>query len=83
MLGELRKQGYFINKKRVQRIMQKISLPLTSFTRKSRKYSSYKGKIGKVAPNRLRRRFETKYHIKRLPQILQSLNIMILILKAV
>ncbi len=60
MLGELRKQGRVINKKRVQRIMQKLSLQVTSFTRKSRKYSSYKGKIGKVAPNRLRRRFETK-----------------------
>ncbi|GAA4293498.1 hypothetical protein GCM10023142_29630 [Anaerocolumna aminovalerica] len=60
MLGELCKQGYFVNKKRVQRIMQKLSLQVTSFTRKSRKYSSYKGKVGKVAPNRLRRRFDTK-----------------------
>jgi len=60
MLGELRKQGYLVNKKRVQRIMQKLSLQVTSFTRKSRKYSSYKGKVGKVAPNRLRRRFDTK-----------------------
>jgi len=56
---ELRKQGYYINKKRVQRIIQKLGLQVTSFTRKSRKYSSYKGKIGKVAPNRLRRRFYT------------------------
>ena len=27
--------------------------------RKSRKYNSYKCTVGKVAPNRLRRRFET------------------------
>ena len=60
MLGELRKKGYLVNKKRVQRIMQKLSLQVTSFTRKSRKYSSYKGKVGKVAPNRLRRRFDTQ-----------------------
>lgn len=60
MFGELRKQGYLVNKKRVQRIMQKLSLQVTSFVRKSRKYSSYKGKVGKVAPNRLRRRFDTK-----------------------
>ena len=60
MLGEFHKQGYFVNKKRVQRIMQKLSLQVTSFTRKSRKCSSYKGKVGKVAPNRLRRRFDTK-----------------------
>lgn len=60
MVGELRKQGYLVNKKRVQRIMQKLFLQVTSITRKSRKYSSYKGKVGKVAPNRLRRRFDTQ-----------------------
>jgi len=59
MLGELRNQGYCINKKKVQRIMQKLGLQVTSFTRKSRKYSSYKGKIGTVAPNRIHRRFNT------------------------
>ncbi|WP_242992467.1 IS3 family transposase [Faecalicatena contorta] len=60
MLGELRKQGFLVNKKRVQRIMQRLSIQVTSFTRKSRKYSSYKGRVGKVALNRLRRRFDTK-----------------------
>ena len=59
VLGELRNQGYCINKKKVQRIMQKVGLQVTSFTRKSRKYSSYKGKVGTVAPNRIRRRFNT------------------------
>jgi len=60
MYGELRKQGFLVNKKKVQRIMQKFNLQVTSFTRKSRKYSSYKGKVGKVAPNRIHRRFDTK-----------------------
>ena len=59
MHGLLRKLGYAVNKKRVQRIMQKLGLQVTSFTRKSRKYSSYKGKVGKVAPNRIHRRFHT------------------------
>lgn len=59
VLGELRNQGYGVNKKKVQRIMQKLGLQVTSFTRKSRKYSSYKGKVGTVAPNRIRRRFDT------------------------
>ena len=40
MLGELRNQGCVINKKKVQRIMQQYELQVTSFTRKSRKYSS-------------------------------------------
>ena len=57
--GELRNQGNIINKKKVHRIMQKLRLQVTSFTRKSRKYSSYKGKIGRIAPNRIRRRFNT------------------------
>ena len=55
----LRKQGFKVNKKRVQRIIQKLGLQVTSFTRKSRKYSSYKGNVGKIAPNRIRRRFNT------------------------
>jgi hypothetical protein len=59
MLGELRNQGYVVNKKKVQRIMQKLGLQVTSFTRKSRKYSSYKGKVGIIAPNRIRRRFDS------------------------
>lgn len=57
--GELQNQGYCVNKKKVQRIMQKLGLQVTSFIRKSRKYSSYKGKVGTVAPNRIRRRFNT------------------------
>ena len=57
--GVLVKSGIRVNKKRIQRIMQKLNLQVTSFTRKSRKYSSYKGKIGKIAPNRIHRRFHT------------------------
>lgn len=83
MPGELRKQGYAVNKKRVQRIMQKLSLQVTSFTRKSRKYSSYKGNVGKMAPNRLRRRFNTKIPHQKSQQILMSANIMMWILKVV
>ena len=45
--------AFNVNKKRVQRIIQKLGLQVTSFTRKSRKYSSYKGNVGKVAPNRI------------------------------
>ena len=59
MHAMLCKQGYVLNKKRVQRIMQNLGIQVTSFTRKSRKYNSYKGKVGKVAPNRINRRFNT------------------------
>lgn len=57
--GELRKQGFIINKKRVQRIVQELGIQVTSYTRKSRKYSSYKGTVGRIAPNRVHRRFDT------------------------
>ena len=36
--------------KKVQRIMQKLCFQVTSFTRKSRRYNSYKGNVGKIAP---------------------------------
>lgn len=57
--GELRKQGFIVNKKKVQRLIQKLGLQVRSFTRKSRKYSSYKGTVGVVAKNRVKRRFNT------------------------
>ena len=57
--GELRKRGILVNKKKVQRIVQELAIQVTSFTRKSRKYSSYKGNVGKIAPNRLNRHFNT------------------------
>ena len=57
--GELRKSGIIINKKKVQRLIQKLGLQVKSFTRKSRKYSSYKGTVGVVAKNRVNRRFKT------------------------
>lgn len=55
----LKRTGYTINKKKVQRLIQKLNLQVTNFTRKSRKYKSYKGTIGKIAPNRINRRFNT------------------------
>ena len=54
---ELRNRKIFVNKKKIQRIMQKLGFQVTSFTRKSRKYNSYKGNVGKIAPNRINRRF--------------------------
>ena len=57
--GELKNRGRVVNKKKVQRLMQELHLQVTSFTHRSRRYSSYKGKVGTVAPNRIRRRFQT------------------------
>ena len=57
--GKLRQEGFLVNHKKVQRLVQKLGLQVKSFAHKSRKYNSYKGTIGHVAPNRLRRRFDT------------------------
>ena len=57
--GELRKQGFKVNKKRVQRIVKKYGMQVTSYTRKSRRFSTYKGVVGRIAPNRVNRRFNT------------------------
>ena len=57
--AELCNQGIKINKKKVHRIIKKLGLQVTTFSKRGRKYNSYKGKVGKVAPNRIRRRFNT------------------------
>lgn len=61
----LRKQGYLINHKKVQRIMRDLGLKCVKFRRKSR-YNSYKGHVGKVAKNRLNRRFHTPIRLQKL-----------------
>lgn len=52
---ELRNQGHRINHKTVQRLMKYLGL----FCRvRMKKYHSYKGEVGKIAPNLLERDFE-------------------------
>lgn len=59
MTKELRNRGFIANKKKVQRLIRKLGIQVKSFTRKSRRYNSYRGKIGAIAKNRIRRRFHT------------------------
>ncbi|MDR4318638.1 IS3 family transposase [Niallia circulans] len=56
---ELKNRGYKVNHKAVQRIMRKLDLKSSKFSRKTRRYISYKGNVGKVAKNRINRRFYT------------------------
>ena len=56
---ELVSQGLKVNKKKIHRIVKKLELQVRSFTRKSRRFSTYKGVVGKIAPNRINRRFHT------------------------
>lgn len=59
MTEELKKHGIHINKKKVQRLLKKLHIEVKSYTRKSRRYSSYRGKIGIVTKNLIHRRFYT------------------------
>ena len=54
----LKNKGFKINHKRVLRIMREESLLCSKFKTRSRKYSSYKGQIGKVADNLVKRQFK-------------------------
>lgn len=60
MTEELKKRGFHINKKKVRRLIKKLGLEVNSYARKSRRYSSYRGKVGTVAKNRIHRRFYTR-----------------------
>ena len=51
---ELHNRGYQINHKTVQRLMRELNLKCMV---RIKKYRSYKGEIGKIAPNILKRDF--------------------------
>ena len=53
---ELKNRGYTVNKKRVARLMKENGL---SACPRKRKYHSYKGLVGKAAPNLLQQDFQT------------------------
>ena len=54
---ELHNNGIYINHKTVQKLMKQLGL--VCHVRQRRKYNSYKGEIGEVAPNLLERNFKT------------------------
>ena len=63
---ELHKLGHSINHKKVYRLMKELGLKCIKFMRKSRKYNSYKGKVGMIAKNLLNRRFYTPIALQKL-----------------
>lgn len=54
--AELRRRGVVLNHKTVLRLMNELGL--RPRRRRAAKYSSYRGAVGKTAPNRLRRHFD-------------------------
>jgi len=57
--AELKNRGKRINHKVVLKIMKQNNVLCHAFDRKTRKYNSYRGTVGKLAKNKLKRRFNT------------------------
>src|SRR5690625_4136396 len=55
-----------VNSKKILRLMRKLNLKCIKFTRKSRKFSTYKGTIGKIAKNLINRKFNTKIPLQKI-----------------
>ena len=66
MTLELHNRGYKVNYKKVYCLMKKLGLTCVNYGHKSRKYRSYKGKVGMIAKNRINRRFDTIYPYQKL-----------------
>jgi len=49
MVELLKQHGFHVNHMKVQRLMKKLGLCVSSYWGKSRKYNSYKGQVGKIA----------------------------------
>ena len=60
---ELHRQGYVINHKTVRRLMQELGLVCKV---RMKKYRSYKGEVGKIAPNLLERDFFSDRPLRKL-----------------
>ena len=71
---QLRNEGYTINHKTVQRLMQEMNLK--SKVRKVR-YLSYRGEVGKTAPNILNRDFKAVRPNQKWATDVRSLRLLI------
>ena len=63
ILAVLRQKGYIINHKTVLKLMKSLNLQAKQ---KKSKYKSYKGEVGKVADNLLKRNFTAEKPFEKL-----------------
>ena len=61
--AEMHNRGYVINHKTVQKLMKEAGLKCLV---RMKKYRSYKGEVGKIAPNLLERNFKTDRPLQKL-----------------
>src|SRR5690625_3061361 len=63
---KLRNRNHISTHKRLIRQMGKFNIKCIKFTRKSRKFSTYKGKIGKITKNLINRSFYTNVPLQKI-----------------
>ena len=56
--GQLHREGFKVNHKRVKRLMLKMRLYAIAIRKRISKYSSYRGNVGKIKANLIRRQFK-------------------------
>lgn len=59
MTQALKTHGVVVNHKKVLKLMKEHGLLVTNFAKKTRKYNSYRGTVGRIASNRVKRRFKS------------------------
>jgi hypothetical protein len=74
--GELRNQGLLVNKKKVQRIVQKLNLQVTSFTRKAVNTIRIREKLERLRPTGFTDVSLPVYLTRKSRRIPQNLSIM-------
>lgn len=58
--------GLQVNHKRILRLTKELGIQCTKYSRKSRRYNSYKGIVGIIAKNLINRRFTTPFPLQKL-----------------
>src|SRR5699024_11583051 len=76
---ELRNRGHIVNPKKILRLMRKLNIKCTKFTRKYRKFSTYKGKIGNITKKLIYSRFYTNVQIQKIMTFTKTLHYYFLI----
>lgn len=69
MTQALKAEGVQINHKKTLKLMKELEVLCTKFSHKSRKFKTYKGKVGTIAPHRLKRRFTSQYPLQKLAAV--------------
>src|SRR5699024_821702 len=63
---ELRNRGHIVNPKEILRLMIILNINCIKFTLKSRKFSTYKGKISKITKNLINRSLYTNVPLQKI-----------------